>query len=120
MYDLLNFHRQELYLHANLYTYTVLYKEYRSLKSKMNVGGSKSFTGTESKNSVFGAHLNKEKSLTGRKPLLYSANSKTLGWSKQHGWTIFKNMPHNDKPPKSDCREVKEVRVIVCTFSSIQ
>ena len=59
---------------------------------------------------MFGVHLNKRKSLTGKKPLNFSTNSKTLSWSKHHGWTTVQSIPDNSKGPKSEYREeVSEV-----------
>ena len=91
-----------------LILHSVLYKEYQSLKSKRHVEGSKSYVVTDSKNSVFGAYLNKEKSAK-KKFSFSSKNTKMLSWSKQGGWTNFQKMPYNNKLPKSECREVNEV-----------
>lgn len=59
---------------------------------------------------MFGVHLNKEKSLTEKKSLIFSTNSKTLSWSKHHGWTSVQSITDDSKGPKSECREVSEVR----------
>ena len=99
-----------MYLSANFHTSTVLYKEYQTLKSKVHVGGSKSSFGTDSKNSVFGAHLNKQKSSTGRKALFCSVNSTTLDRSKFHGWTTSQNI---NKSSNNECRDVNEVCYII-------
>ena len=94
--------------YANLHTYIALYTEYHSLKAKTHVGGNKSHFGTDSKNSVFGDHLNKGKSLKEKKSFC-SSNSKTLSWSKHHGWKTFRTIPNDGKGPKSECKEVNEV-----------
>ena len=97
---------------------SVLYKEYQSLKSKRHVEGSKSHVVTDSKNSVFGAYLNKEKSAK-KKFSFSSKNTKMLSWSKQGDWTNFQKMPYNNKLPKSECREVNEVCVICVCYAFV-
>ena len=60
---------------------------------------------------MFGVHLNKGKSLIGKKSLFCSMNNKTLCWSKDHGWTTVQSIPDDRKGPKSEYREVNEVRM---------
>ena len=102
-----------------LILHSVLYKEYQSLKSKRHVEGSKSHVVTDSKNSVFGAYLNKEKSQAKKKFSFSAKNTKVLSWSKQSGWTNFQKMPYNNKLPKSECREVNEVCVICVCYAYV-
>ena len=106
------------HLYVNLH-YAALYKEYHSLKSKardggeyhslkskMHNGGNASCFGTDSRNSVFGAHLNKEKSLKGKKSTFSSANTKTLTWSKHNGWTTYQSVRNDSTTPQNDYQEV--------------
>ena len=88
----------------------MLYKEYHSLKSKAQVEGSKVNFGTDSKNTVFGAHLNKRKS-TEKKSFFSLKSNKSLDWSKHQGWTTFQKVPSNSNPLKSDCIEKNEVYI---------
>ena len=108
MYVRMYIRMSKSYLYVNLHA--VLYKEYQSLKSRRHVEGSKRNIVPDSRNSVFGVYLNKEKSLTEKK-FSFSSNSSTkmLGWSKQSGWTNFKKMPNTDKLSENECKEVNEV-----------
>ena len=88
--------------------FTVLYKEYRSLKSKAHVGGGKRHFEKDSNNSVFGVHLNKGRPFAGKKSLIFTTNSKALSWNKHHGWTTVQSTTDDSKKPKSEYRD--EVR----------
>lgn len=91
--------------------YIVLYKEYQDLKSKTLVGSSKNSFVTDSKNSVFGAHLNKGKLPTKKKSSVCPVNSKALSWSKHHGWMTLQNMANNSKLSETESREESKVRM---------
>ena len=99
-----------------LYINTALYREYHSLKSKSHVGESTKDFETDSKNSVFGFHLNKEKSSTVKKSLFCSTNNKTLSWTKHHGWTTFQSIPSDSKGPKSEHSKMNEVCIYTLYF----
>ena len=97
-------------LHVNLHL--VLYKEYQSLKSRRHVEErSKSDIVPDSGNSVFGAYLNKKKSLTEKKFSFSSSSTKMLNWSKQSGWTNFQKFSNTEKLSKNECKELNEVRM---------